>query len=289
MFNRPPAHGNPDSPPYGWIVERLMEQGFNFYAINPKQLARFRDRFSPAGAKDDSRDAWVLCDAIHTDPRCFPTILSLDPVLGELREWSRIAQELRHDRNRLSNRVRELLWRYYPQLLELTEDVGAPKVPRTLAPRATPAKAKGIRETAIAKLLTRYRIPADDRRPDTGKAAGYRQFGCPWDDQRSDRTPRSGCHAPRSRQPPDYQRGLDDFVDTLAHHIAALPAGVAKAAKRVLPPPDLGAGFACEQAEWSRLFAEPTAELLIRGGLERCAQTVDGEKRLEEILRSLSP
>ena len=82
---------------------------------------------------------------------------------------------------------------------------------------------------------------------------------------------------------------LDDFVDTLAHHIAALPAGVAKAAKRVLPPPDLGAGFAREQAEWSRLFAEPTAELLIRGGLARVAQTVDGEKRLEEILRSLSP
>lgn len=82
---------------------------------------------------------------------------------------------------------------------------------------------------------------------------------------------------------------LDDFVDTLASHIAALPAGVAQAAKRVLPPVDLSAGFAREQAEWSRLFAEPAAERLIRGGLARGAQTVDGEKRLEEILRSISP
>jgi enoyl-CoA hydratase/carnithine racemase len=82
---------------------------------------------------------------------------------------------------------------------------------------------------------------------------------------------------------------LDDFVDTLARHIAALPAGVAQAAKRVLPPPDLGAGFVREQAEWSRLFAEPEAEALIRGGLARGAQTVDGERRLEEILRSISP
>lgn len=81
---------------------------------------------------------------------------------------------------------------------------------------------------------------------------------------------------------------LDDFVDMLARHIAALPAGVAEAAKRVLPPADLSAGFAREQAEWSRLFAEPAAERLIRGGLARGAQTVDGEKRLEEILRSIS-
>ncbi len=81
---------------------------------------------------------------------------------------------------------------------------------------------------------------------------------------------------------------LDHFVDTLARNIAALPSGVAQAAKRVLPPADLMAGFAREQAEWSRLFAEPAAEQLIRGGLAQGAQTVDGEKRLEEILRNIA-
>src|SRR4029078_7086281 len=39
--------------PYGPVVESLMERGFRVHAINPKQLDRFRDRFSPAGAKDD--------------------------------------------------------------------------------------------------------------------------------------------------------------------------------------------------------------------------------------------
>ena len=52
--------------PHGPIVETLLERGFNVYAINPKQLDRFRDRFSPAGAKDDSRDAEVLADALRT-------------------------------------------------------------------------------------------------------------------------------------------------------------------------------------------------------------------------------
>ena len=34
-----------------------MERGLAVHAINPKQLDRFRDRISPAGAKDDRRDA----------------------------------------------------------------------------------------------------------------------------------------------------------------------------------------------------------------------------------------
>ena len=48
--------------PHGPVVESLMERGFRVHSINPKQLDRFRDRFSPAGAKDDSRDA-----------QCWPT------------------------------------------------------------------------------------------------------------------------------------------------------------------------------------------------------------------------
>lgn len=144
--------------PQGPVVESLMERGFRVYAINPKQLDRFRDRFSPAGAKDDSRDAWVLCDALRTDPRCFRALHALDPILIELREWSRIAEELRHERNRLSNRVRELLWRYYPQLLELTDDVAAPWFLALWRLIPTPNKAARVRENTVAKLLKRYRI-----------------------------------------------------------------------------------------------------------------------------------
>lgn len=144
--------------PHGPVVESLMEHGFRVYAINPKQLDRFRDRFSPAGAKDDSRDAWVLCDALRTDPRCFRTLVTLDPILVELREWSRIAEELRHDRNRLSSRVRELLWRYYPQLLELTDDVAAPWFLDFWRLVPTPEKAGRVREATVAKLLKRHRI-----------------------------------------------------------------------------------------------------------------------------------
>src|SRR5687768_12162435 len=43
--------------PHGPVVEALLERGFNVFAINPKQMDRFRDRFTVAGAKDDRFDA----------------------------------------------------------------------------------------------------------------------------------------------------------------------------------------------------------------------------------------
>ena len=35
--------------PHGPVVETLIERGFQVHAINPKQMDRFRDRFTMAG------------------------------------------------------------------------------------------------------------------------------------------------------------------------------------------------------------------------------------------------
>ena len=43
--------------PRGPVVESLMGRELVVYSINPKQLDRYRDRFSLAGAKDDRLDA----------------------------------------------------------------------------------------------------------------------------------------------------------------------------------------------------------------------------------------
>jgi len=67
--------------PHGPIVETLLERGFNVDAINPKQLDRFRDRFSPAGAKDDSREVEVLAVALRTDMRAFRKLALAEPLV----------------------------------------------------------------------------------------------------------------------------------------------------------------------------------------------------------------
>src|SRR3954453_7724638 len=154
--------------PHGPVVDALLDRGFAVHAINPKQLERVRDRVSLAGAKDDRRDARVAAGGLRTDPHLFRPVEAGDPAVIALREWSRLAEELQHERVRLGNRIRQQLWRYYPQLLEVSDDVTAEWVLDlwTLAP--TPTKAARLRETTLARLLQRHRI----RRVDAKQVVG---------------------------------------------------------------------------------------------------------------------
>ena len=144
--------------PHGPIVEILLERRFQVDAVNPKQLDRFRDRFTVAGAKDDRRDAYVLGDALRIDRHCFRRLAVEDPVVIELREWSRMAEDLSQERNRLANRVREQLWRYYPQALELGDDLAADWFLALWVLAPTPAKAVRLRESRVTSLLRAHRI-----------------------------------------------------------------------------------------------------------------------------------
>jgi transposase len=154
--------------PHGPVVDALLDRGFAVHAINPKQLERLRDRVSLAGAKDDRRDARVAAGGLRTDPHLFRPVEAGDPAVIALREWSHLAEELQQERVRLSNRIRQQLWRYYPQLLEVSDDVTAEWVLDlwTLAP--TPAKAARLREATLARLLQEHRI----RRLDAAQVVG---------------------------------------------------------------------------------------------------------------------
>ncbi|MBV9720276.1 MAG: IS110 family transposase [Candidatus Eremiobacteraeota bacterium] len=155
--------------PHGPVVDTLLDRGFAVHAINPKQLERLRDRFSVAGAKDDRRDARVAAAGLRTDPHLFRLVQVSDPSVIALREWSRLSEELQQERVRLSNRVRQQLWRYYPQLLELaSDDIAAEWVLELWTMAPTPAQAARLREATLARLLRRHRI----RRLDAATALG---------------------------------------------------------------------------------------------------------------------
>jgi transposase len=154
----------------GPVVETLVERGFQVFSINPKQLDRFRDRFTVAGAKDDSRDAQVLGDSLRTDRNAFRRIDVDDSLIIELREWSRLHDELKQEQNRLTNRFREQLWRYYPQMIELG-DLSADWVLDLWQQAPTPAKAARTTEKTVAHLLKEHRI----RRFDATEVLGLLQ------------------------------------------------------------------------------------------------------------------
>lgn len=144
--------------PRGPVVESLLAHGLAVHAINPRQLDRFRDRYSPAGAKDDRRDARVLASALRTDPHCLRQVAVADPAIVELREWTRMREELKRDRVRLTNRMRDLLWRYYPEFNRVMDDLAAPWAMALWKRAPTPAAARGMRLSSYAKLLKKHRI-----------------------------------------------------------------------------------------------------------------------------------
>jgi transposase len=144
--------------PRGAVVETLIEHGFHLYAINPKQLDRFRDRHSVAGAKDDRRDAFVLSDSLRIDRARFRRIRLDDPLVIQLRELSRVDEDLGHEANRLTNRLREQLSRFYVQALKLCPSADEPWLWALLELAPSPAAAGRLQRRTIERLLRQHHI-----------------------------------------------------------------------------------------------------------------------------------
>jgi transposase len=169
--------------PRGPIVDTLLERSCHVFAINPKQLDRFRDRFSVAGAKDDRRDAHVLSSALRTDRAAFRQLEIDDPHVVELREYSRQDRELGEDLRRLANRLREHLLRIWPELLQVVPAADERWLWALLTLAPTPHEASRLRPRRVAQLLREHqirRLTADElmpifRMPSVRLAPGVRE------------------------------------------------------------------------------------------------------------------
>jgi transposase len=144
--------------PHGTVVEELLEQGFDVFSINPKQLDRFRDRYFPAGAKDDSRDAFVLADSLRTDQQCFRAVRVSDPQIIRLRELTRLDEELNFCFQRHCSQLRQQLHRYFPHVLQLSKTADEPWIWMLLEVAPTPAMAAKLTLKRIEKLLCQCKI-----------------------------------------------------------------------------------------------------------------------------------
>jgi transposase len=105
--------------PHGAVVETLLESGIAVFAINPKQVDRFRDRHSMSGAKDDRRDAFVLADALRTDGHRFQRLQLPPPEIIAMRGLLITREQLVKNHVALSSQIRDLLLRRWPHIVSL--------------------------------------------------------------------------------------------------------------------------------------------------------------------------
>ena len=108
----------------GPVVYALQKYDFFvIFPVNPSTLAKYREAFTPSGAKDDPSDAELALDLIlrHAD-RFTP----LQPQSVEMRTLVSLVEQRRrlvNDRVRTTNRLRNTLKQYYPQALEWFERI----------------------------------------------------------------------------------------------------------------------------------------------------------------------
>lgn len=144
--------------PHGAMVESLIENNLAVFAINPKQMDRFRDRHTVAGAKDDALDAFVIADSLRTDQTCFHRLEIDKPAVLRLREWSRMDQDLQIESNRLANQLWEQLRRYYPQMLNLSRGADEPWLWDLLETAPLPSDLSKLKPAKVKAILRAHRI-----------------------------------------------------------------------------------------------------------------------------------
>lgn len=144
--------------PRGALVVTLLERGFAVFAINPKQLDRFRDRHTAAGAKDDRRDAHVLADSLRTDRAAFRGVPPEDAVVVQLRALAHGEADCARDLSRLTNQLRDQVYRIAPQLLRLCPAADEPWFWTLLDVAPTPAQQQRLTRTQVLTVLRTHRI-----------------------------------------------------------------------------------------------------------------------------------
>jgi transposase len=142
----------------GPAVERLLEAGLTIYPMNPKAATRYRDRKAPAGAKDDTLDAWSFADALRTDGRGWRALLGQDPLTAELRLLCRDEIKLIEQRTALVNQLRAALCEYYPAALDAFDDWTGEGPWRFVIAFPTPEELAGAGKRKWEKFLHAHKL-----------------------------------------------------------------------------------------------------------------------------------
>ena len=138
-------------------VQALVAAGYVVYAINPRQVARYRERLGTSGAKSDAGDAHALADMVRTDRH------QLRPVAGDseqaqaVKVVARAHQTLIWDRHRHMLRLRAALREYFPAALEAYADLTAPDALELLGKASDPDRAARLSRAQITGALKRAR------------------------------------------------------------------------------------------------------------------------------------
>ncbi|HWC21144.1 MAG TPA: IS110 family transposase, partial [Flexivirga sp.] len=137
-------------------VQALIAAGYTVYAINPMQVARYRERHGTSGAKSDPGDAHVLAEIVRTDRAHHRTVAGDSEQAEVVKTLARTHQTMIWTRQRQTNQLRSLLREFHPAALEaFGDDLSGRDALAVLPLASTPAAGQVLSRSKIAAALRR--------------------------------------------------------------------------------------------------------------------------------------
>ncbi len=138
-------------------VRALLAAGYQVYAINPLQVARYRERHGVSGAKSDAGDAHTLADMVRTDRHQLRPIAGDSALAEAVKVLTRAHKTLIWERTRHTLRLRRALLDFFPAAVDAFDDLTAPDSLHLLGAAPDPVSAAGLDTAQIVEALRRAR------------------------------------------------------------------------------------------------------------------------------------
>ncbi len=187
------------------IVVALQAAGLTVYAINPRAVARYRERSAQAGGKSDPGDAIVLANILRTDLHVHRPLPQISDGGQAVKALARQHQEAIWARQLTVNRLRSVLLEFFPSAL---------KAFPVLTHKAALEVLRTAPSPEHAHKLTHKRLVALLRRSGRGDRPGL-----------ADRLLKH-LHEPCLRQPAPVEAGLSHAVVGLVTVIESMEAAI---------------------------------------------------------------
>jgi len=143
----------------GLWVQALAAAGYQVFGLNPRQVARFKERYNLSGAKSDAADAHALADMVRAERHQLRAVAADTAGAQAVKVAARAHQTLIWERTRHTLRLRSALREFFPAALAVYGDLGltAAGTLELLTRAPDPAAAAKLTTAQISAALRRAR------------------------------------------------------------------------------------------------------------------------------------
>jgi transposase len=141
----------------GLWVQALAAAGYQVFGLNPKQVARFKERYNLSGAKSDAGDAHALADMVRAERHQLRAVAADTAGAQAVKVAARAHQTLIWERTRHTLRLRSALREFFPAALAAYAGLGLTGADtlELLVRAPAPAAAAKLTATQISAALKR--------------------------------------------------------------------------------------------------------------------------------------